>query len=157
MTSSHGHELAQANIARLLAPIDSPQLAEFVAALEEVNLAAEEADGYRWRLQDDAGDATGIRIFDDEWLILNMSVWRDPEALSAYIYAPTHRAVMAKRRTWFERPMEAIAVLWWVPEGERPTVAEAERRLTLLRREGPGAEAFTLREPFPPPVAAVRP
>ncbi|MPY81524.1 MAG: DUF3291 domain-containing protein, partial [Actinophytocola sp.] len=33
-------ELAQVNIARLVAPLDDPQLVDFVAALEPVNAAA---------------------------------------------------------------------------------------------------------------------
>ena len=31
------HQLAQINVARLLAPIEAPQIADFVAALEPVN------------------------------------------------------------------------------------------------------------------------
>ena len=150
------HELAQVNIARLLAPLDSPQLADFVAALDPVNAAAEAADGFVWRLQDDSGDATGIQVFDDAWLIVNMSVWRDPAALTAYVYGAEHRPVLGRRREWFARPMEAMTALWWVPAGVRPTVADAEQRLRLLRTEGPTPEAFTLREVFPPaPPATV--
>jgi hypothetical protein len=42
-------------------------------------------------------------------------------------------------------------VLWWVPPGYLPDVAEAEERLELLRRIGPSTEAFTFRRWFPPP------
>ena len=150
------YELAQINIARMLAPLDSPQLAGFVAALDPVNAAAEAADGFRWRLQEEDGNATGFRIFEDDWLIVNMSVWRDPEALSGYIYGPEHRPVLGRRREWFARPAEAMTALWWVPAGVRPTVPEAEQRLRLLRAQGPTAEAFTLRETFPSPVALPR-
>jgi Domain of unknown function (DUF3291) len=34
-------ELAQVNVSRLLAPLDSPLLADFVAALDEVNAAGD--------------------------------------------------------------------------------------------------------------------
>ncbi|QMU68401.1 DUF3291 domain-containing protein [Streptacidiphilus sp. P02-A3a] len=145
-------ELAQVNIGRLLAPLDSERLAGFVSALDSVNAAAEAADGYRWRLQDDEGNATEIKVFDDDWLIINMSVWRDPESLSAYIYGPMHRAVLSRRREWFARPVEAMTALWWVPAGVRPSVADAEQRLRSLRAHGPTADAFTLRETFPAPV-----
>ncbi len=43
--------LAQLNVARLLEPLDSPRLAQFVAALDEVNAAADAAPGFVWRLQ----------------------------------------------------------------------------------------------------------
>ncbi len=152
MSENRAFELAQVNIARLLAPLDSDQLSGFVSALDSVNAAAEDADGYRWRLQDAEGNATEIRVFDDDWLIVNMSVWRDPEALSAYIYGPEHRAVLSRRREWFAKPVEAMTALWWVPSGVRPTVADAEQRLRLLRAHGPTADSFTLRETFPAPV-----
>jgi hypothetical protein len=46
---------------------------------------------------------------------------------------------------------EAFLVLWWVPSGHRPSVAEAILRLELLRAKGPTPEAFTFRNAFPPP------
>ncbi|GAA0655070.1 DUF3291 domain-containing protein [Kitasatospora atroaurantiaca] len=154
MTTSAGHQLAQVNIARLLAPIDSPQLAGFVAALDPVNALADRADGFVWRLvEGESGNATALRIFGDDWMLVNMSVWRDPAALEAYVYSEEHRAVLRRRREWFEKPAEAMTALWWVPAGHRPTGAEAEQRLVTLRSKGPTAEAFTLRETFPAPDA----
>ena len=55
---------------------------------------------------------------------------------------------------WFEPMPEAYTVLWWVPAGHIPTIGEAEERLDLLRREGPTAAAFTLRQPYAPPQSS---
>ncbi|MET8569679.1 DUF3291 domain-containing protein [Streptomyces sp. NPDC004783] len=143
------YELAQVNIARLKAPLDSPQLRDFVDALEPVNADADTADGFVWRLQGDAGDATDIPVFGDSWLIVNMSVWRDANALTAFMYQGRHREMLARRREWFARLTEAVTTLWWVPAGHRPTVAEAEARLLHLRTHGPTPYAFTLRTPYP--------
>ncbi|MFE0675594.1 DUF3291 domain-containing protein [Streptomyces sp. NPDC058867] len=142
-------ELAQVNIGRLKAPLDSAELKDFVDALDPVNADADAADGFVWRLQSDSGDATDVPVFGDEWLIVNMSVWRDAQALTAYMYMGRHREMLARRREWFERVREAMAALWWVPAGHRPTVAEAEARLLHLRAHGPTPYAFTLRTPFP--------
>lgn len=102
MTSSTASfELAQVNIARLKAPLDSPQLKGFVEALDPVNAVADDADGFVWRLQDDSGDATDIRVLGDEWLIVNMSSWRDTNALTAFMYQGRHRELMARRRWGF--------------------------------------------------------
>ena len=147
---SAAYELAQVNIGRLKAPLDSPQLKEFVDNLDPVNADADAADGFVWRLQSDAGDATDIAVFGDEWLIVNMSVWRDTNALTAYMYQGRHREMLARRREWFERVAEAMVALWWVPAGHRPTVAEAEERVLHLRANGPTPYAFTLRTSFPP-------
>jgi hypothetical protein len=144
-----GHHLAQVNVARLLAPLDSPQLADFVAWLEPINRLADNSPGFVWRLQTADGDATGLRPFNDDWLIINMSVWESVEALDAYVYRSEHAGVFKRRREWFERLAEAHLALWWVPAGHLPSVSEAKERLDRLRAGGPSPEAFTLRQRFP--------
>jgi hypothetical protein len=42
-------------------------------------------------------------------------------------------------------------VLWWVPEGHKPTVEEGLAKLAKLNAEGPTAEAFTFKARFPQP------
>jgi hypothetical protein len=59
-------QLAQLNIALPSEPLGSVLLADFVAALEPVNAAADAAPGFVWRLQTDAGDATGITLVTDD-------------------------------------------------------------------------------------------
>ena len=154
LESSDGFELSQLNISRLLAPLDSPQLADFVAALDPVNAAAEASPGYVWRLQTEDGDATAVRIFDDDWLLINLTVWRSVAALTEFLRTDVHRRVLRRRDEWFARLAEPTTVLWWVPAGHRPTVAEAEDRLLHLRAHGPTAHAFTLRAHYPHPEAA---
>ncbi|MFE5397137.1 DUF3291 domain-containing protein [Streptomyces sp. NPDC056568] len=143
------YELAQVNIARLKAPLNSPQLKDFVDALDPVNASADAADGFVWRLQSESGNATDVPFFGDDWLIVNLTVWQDQEALTAFMYQGRHREMLARRREWFERLAEAVTTLWWVPAGHRPTVAEAESRLLHLRTHGPTPYAFTLRTSFP--------
>ncbi|MGW2720990.1 DUF3291 domain-containing protein [Streptomyces sp. NPDC001492] len=149
-TPDAAYHLAQVNIGRLKAPLDSPQLKDFVDNLDPVNADADAADGFVWRLESDSGNATDVPVLGDEWLIINMSVWRDSSALTAYMYQGRHREMLARRREFFERVQEAMVVLWWVPAGHRPTVAEAEQRLLHLRANGPTPYAFTLRTSFPP-------
>jgi len=151
-----GWDLAQVNIARLRAPLDSPQLADFVAALDPVNALADAAPGFRWRLQTEDGDATAVVAF--EWdagtsagVIVNLTVWESAEALAAFAYSGLHREVLRRRREWFTVMEEAYAVLWWVPAGAWPSTADAEDRLRHLRRHGPTPWAFSLRDHFPPP------
>ena len=147
--------VAQLNIALPREPLDAPLLADFVAALEPVNAAADRSPGFVWRLQGDDGDATGISAFGDDRLVVNLSVWESIEALRTFVYRDrAHLDVMRRRRAWFERLGEAFLVLWWIPAGELPTVADAEQRLTLLRAIGPSPDAFTFRRLFPPPGAA---
>jgi len=146
--------LAQVNIALPHEPLDTPALAEFVALLEPVNALADAAPGFIWRLQTEDGDATAIRAFGDDRLIVNMSVWESADSLWDYVYGGGHLTAMRRRREWFKRLAESHMVLWWLPAGELPSVAEAERRLDRLRAGGPTPEAFTFKRRFPPPGAA---
>lgn len=146
------HHLAQVNIALPREPLDAPLLADFVALLEPVNALAEASPGFVWRLQTEDGDATAVRGFDDDRIIVNMSVWESVEALSEFVYRGAHVEVMRRRREWFER-LRSFMCLWWVPAGHLPTVAEAEARLAHLERHGPSPRAFTFRDPRPAPGA----
>jgi hypothetical protein len=140
--------LAQVNISRLLFPLDSPELADFVANLEPINALADAAPGFVWRLQADGGNATDIRVFDDPMIIVNMSVWTSPDALRAFAFGPAHAAIMRRRGEWFSRFPTHATALWWVPAGHVPTPDEARLRLESLDRLGPTPEAFTFRSLF---------
>jgi Domain of unknown function (DUF3291) len=146
MTDTH---LAQVNVARLSAPLDSPQLADFVANLEPINAVADASEGFVWRLQTEAGDATALRFMDDDWLIVNMSVWESLEALRSYVYRSRHADVLRRRQEWFDRMGEAHVALWWIEAGTLPTLDDARERLLRLRADGPTPDAFTLKEPYP--------
>ena len=135
------------NIALPKAPLDSPMLAEFMALLEPVNALADTAPGFVWRLQTEDGDATGVRGFDDERLIVNMSVWESIEALRDFVYMGGHLDVMRRRREWMQGIRQHM-VLWWVTPGNVPSVAEAEERLEHLRERGPSELAFTFKSHF---------
>jgi len=145
------YELAQLNIASMKAPLESPLLADFVANLDRINQLAERSPGYVWRLQTDDGDATALRPFGDSVLV-NLSVWCDLETLKAFVYDSDHVAIMRRRREWFDRMPQAFLVLWWVPQGHRPDVAEAQARLLHLQQHGATPAAFTFRDPFLPPA-----
>ncbi len=155
MVSGVKFHLAQLNIARALAPLDDPLMADFVAALDRINALAEASPGFVWRLQDESGNATEIRAFDDPLVIVNLSVWESVEALFDYVYKGGHAGVLARRRGWFEKAEGPHLALWWVPAGHRPDVFEARERLARLEKKGPSAEAFTFGRRFPAPNRAM--
>jgi Domain of unknown function (DUF3291) len=148
------YELAQLNIGIIKGPMDSPVMAEFAANLDRINAVAESSSGFVWRLQTPEGNATAIRPFDNENVLVNMSVWQDADALRKFVYRSAHSDILRRRREWFEKMSEVFLVLWWVPRGHRPSLEEAIARLELLRLKGPHSEAFTFRETFPPPDAS---
>ena len=146
--------IAQLNIARLRADRDDPVVAEFFAAIDPINAIADVSPGFVWRLQDESGDATGIRLWDDDRLIVNMSVWSSIAALEDYVYRSAHVGVMRRRREWFDRLEQRYLVLWWVPGGHIPSIDEAKARLEHLEAHGPTPTAFTYRQAYPAPDGA---
>ena len=146
------YELAQLNIATMNEPLESPGMADFVANLDRINALAESSPGFVWRLQTEEGDATALRPMGDD-VIVNMSVWRDVESLNDYVYKSAHVEVMRRRKEWFQRMRDVYVVLWWVPKGHRPTVAEALAKLAALRTNGPSEAAFGFRSAFSAPDA----
>jgi len=151
------YSLAQVNIARMLAPLNDPLMAEFVARLDTVNAFADASPGFIWRLQTPEGNATDLRPYEDEMILVNMSVWTSLEDLTRFVYASEnqHRDVMKQRRRWFQRFDGPYVALWWVPQGHIPTVEEAKERLEHLRVHGESPYAFTFKKPFPAPDASV--
>ncbi|MCP4980892.1 MAG: DUF3291 domain-containing protein [Gammaproteobacteria bacterium] len=141
--------LAQLNIAKMKFVIDDPELADFIARLDDINALADDSPGFVWRLQTDEGDATGIDFFGNE-ILVNMSVWDNLESLHEYVYRSAHNEVMARRKEWFARILEAYSVLWWIPAGSIPTIEEAALRLDKLREQGPSSVAFTFKQVFMP-------
>jgi len=146
------HQLAQLNIARLKAPLDSPELKDFVDNLDRINALAESSPGFVWRLTGDGNDATALRPMGED-IIVNMSVWRDVESLKDYTYRSAHVEILKRKREWFTRMAEAHFALWWVVAGHRPTLAEAASRLAVLREKGPSPVAFTFTSAFAAPDA----
>ncbi len=144
------YHIAQANIALGRAPLTDPVMRGFVEQLDYMNVVADRAPGFVWRVQTEDGDATAIRVFDNPLMIFNMSVWASIEDLHEYVFESDHGGPVRNRRTWFIKMDRPHSVLWWVPAGKHPSVAEAERRLTLLHKHGPSPAAFTFAKLFDP-------
>ncbi len=149
--------LAQLNVARLVAPQGDPRVQPFFDGIDRVNALAESSPGFVWRLKDDSGHSAGIQPTVDSRLIVNMSVWEDVDALFGFVYRGGHAAVMARRREWFEKSEGAHQVLWWIGHGHRPALDEGFARLWHLDRFGPTRLAFTFKARFPPPAGPDRP
>jgi hypothetical protein len=145
--------LAEVNIARALAPITDPPMAEFVAQLDEINALADNSPGFLWRLQTPEGNATALHPYEDDLIIVNLSLWASLADLSTFVYKSRHRQVLQQRRQWFERFDGPYLALWWVPSGHIPTIEEAKERLAFLRDHGETAYAFSFTHQFPAPEA----
>ncbi|MCA9887783.1 MAG: DUF3291 domain-containing protein [Anaerolineae bacterium] len=137
------YHVAQINIAQMVDAINSETMSGFVARLDEINALADGAPGFVWRLQTDDGNATSLRVFDDNMLIVNMSVWEDMDSLRNYVYKTAHAELIKMRKQWFEKLGTPHMAIWYVPAGDIPTVEEATSKLDYLEAHGPTPQAFT--------------
>lgn len=148
------HHLAQMNIARFHQPMDHPHMAAFVEMLDPINHQADAAPGFVWRLTDEgSNNATSIAFYEDPLLLVNMSVWEDVEALRNYVYRTEHVGMVRRRAEWADAMESNYIVLWWVPAGHTPDLAEGDTKLKLLQANGPTVAAFTFGQSFPAPAA----
>jgi hypothetical protein len=139
MSSFH---LAQFNIARLAAPIEAPQSAEFRAALDRINAIAEAAPGFVWRASGTGFDSESPADDIDPMVLANLSVWESAETLAAFAYRTAHSHFIRHRERWFEPNAAPYQAMWWVPAGTLPDRVEAFARLDALRANGPSPQAF---------------
>ena len=143
------YHLAQVNVARMLAPLTDAMMSGFVAQLDAVNALADSSTGFLWRLQTPEGNATALRPFEDDLILVNLSLWASLADLSTFVYKSRHRYVMQQRSQWFERFDGPHLALWWVSSGHIPDVEEAKERLASLRANGETPYAFSFKKPFP--------
>jgi hypothetical protein len=147
--------LAQINIGRMKGPLEDPVMAGFVARLDEINALADRSPGFIWRLQTTEGNATYLRPFDDDRIIVNMSVWESIEHLRGYVYSSAHAELLRQRRDWFERFDRIAVALWWIPAGRIPSIDEGKKRLASIEHHGPTPFAFAFGATFPPDQALI--
>lgn len=147
------YQLAQLNVAKSVAPMESEQLKDFVEGLDPVNATAEASDGFVWRLKDETGNATNIIAFDDPDLLINMSVWESVKSLKDFMFKTHHIDFLKLKKEWFVVEEQATYVLWWVPKGHHPSPEEAMQRLEHLRMHGDTPYAFSFKKHFTPEQA----
>lgn len=138
-------QLAQINIARMLAPLESEAMKEFRDFLAPVNLLAEASPGFIWRYSDENAHQFEMP-WEDEMIIVNMSVWENVASLKSFTYETVHSYFLKSRKKWFHQLDHPHSVLWWVEDGYIPTLTEAKAKLELLKKKGPTEDAFLFQQ-----------
>lgn len=134
-------QLAQYNIARLKAP--PAELPDFLEEVKRVNEIGDAHPGFVWRYEVSDGNSLEETVRDGK--IINLTVWETPQTLWDFTFMGAHLQMLRRRKDWFV-PGEMTNILWWVDDGHRPTVAEAEERMDHFLKRGATAEAFTWKE-----------
>ena len=127
--------------------MDDPIMQDFVNNVDNMNAIADAAEGFIWRLQDEDKDEA-IHVFQDDSLIVNMSVWESLECLFNYTYNSGHIEVFKRKKEWFSKMKMMHMAFWYVPEGYEPTFQEAKDRLDYLNTYGDTPYAFSFKNKF---------
>ncbi|NLR99006.1 DUF3291 domain-containing protein [Rhizobium sp. P38BS-XIX] len=80
----------------------------------------------------------------------SLSLWTDIESLMAFSYSGVHADALKHARHWNVRQVWPPLVLWWVDAGLVPKWKDGVERLERLHDHGPGAAAFTFKQPYRP-------
>jgi hypothetical protein len=146
------YQIAEINIARMRGvDINDPIMQEFVENLDTVNGIAEKSPGFVWRLKDESDNATALNPYNDEQIIINISVWETIEDLEHFMYTTFHSEFLKRRKEWFFKFGKAHTAMWWTPAGKFPTLQEAVDQLDYLQTHGPSEKVFDLKTRFPMP------
>lgn len=138
-----GMHLAELNVGRLVAPVDDPRVAEFMDNLDRINGLGKRMPGFVWMMEGTAGAGnTDAAIDGDPQFVPNLSVWESVETLEKFVWGTIHKRFYEEREKWFEVLGDMHFVMWWVPVGHTPTLAEALERLAHLRQNGDSDHAF---------------
>lgn len=132
--------------------INDPVMKEFVDNLNEVNNIAETSPGFVWRLKDEANNATAFDPYQDEQVIINISVWESIEDLEHFMYKTFHSEFLKRRKEWFQKFGKAYTCMWWIPEGEFPSMEAAVKKLDDIQKYGASHEVFDFRNKFEKPL-----
>ncbi|TRX34043.1 DUF3291 domain-containing protein [Flavobacterium sp. ZT3R18] len=147
------YQLAEINIARMKGvAINDPIMKEFVDNLDKVNEIAEQSEGFVWRLKDEDNNATNLNPYNDEQIIVNISVWDSIESLEHYMYKTFHSEFLKRRKEWFQSFGQVSTAMWWVKKGEIPDINQAMEKLDYLQKNGVSEIVFNFKQKYPKPI-----
>ena len=146
------HQLAQINIGRMRGVnINDPIMKEFVDNLEMVNNLAESSPGFIWRLKVDNNNATNFNPFNDDQVIINVSVWASINELEQFVFRTLHTDFLRRRKEWFQAFGKVYTGMWWIPARRFPSVQDSIEKLKYLQSNGPTQTVFNFKTKFPQP------
>ncbi|MGL6208843.1 MAG: DUF3291 domain-containing protein [Paracoccaceae bacterium] len=138
--------LAEFNFGFLKHDWDHPAVQDFLNGLDRVYKVAADMPGYVWRVPDEDMEAaqTGPDgpFGGNARAASTLSVWTDVASLEHFVWNTVHRQFYARKAEWYGAVGNGNLVLWWVPEGHRPSVAEGMARWQHMAANGDSDHAF---------------
>lgn len=138
--------LAEFNLGILRYDWDDPRVKGFVDGLDLVNGVAQRSPGFIWMLGEDEMHAAqqdpNGSLGGNPRTASTLSVWQNVASLENFVWNTLHRQFYERKHEWYDAVEDIRLVMWWVPEGHRPTIDEAAQRLAYLKKAGESDHAF---------------
>ena len=138
--------LAEFNFGTLKFPWDDPRLADFQDNVDRVNAIAQRSPGFIWMFDEVAMEAAQhdpAGPFPDGNLVAStLSIWEDAASLWQFVHTTVHARFLARGAEWFVDGDRSHLVVWEVPKGHRPGIAEAMDEWRALQAEGDTISRF---------------
>jgi hypothetical protein len=141
------HHLAQINIARMLAPIDDPVMADFVANLPSINVV-EQSPGFVWRRNRMAVMQRDY-VYDDEMIIIKYCLGKSG-CVALIRLQKRSLWILRDRKRWFEIRRSRIA-MWWICVVILPRRKSPRNALNISASMAILPFAFSFKKVFPEP------
>lgn len=139
--------VAEFNIGFARFPLSDPRMSDYVNNFDRVCRIVDSQDELIWRPPNpgEPGHVNQVPAYEDELIIVGMSVWRSIDAMIEFVYKSDHARFLRRRAEFFEDfpPNRHRQALWWILPDTIPTPQEGRRRLEHLDLNGPTPFAFT--------------
>ena len=134
--------LAQFNIGHMTYDLEDPRMADFNRGIDMLNRIAEQSEGFVWKYETGVGGVVQEDVDNNPHILVNMTVWDSFESFRHFVWNTLHKHFVNRKSEWFTPLDTAHFVMWWIPEGHRPTLDEARTKLDLLRQDASTDAAF---------------
>ena len=134
--------LAQFNIGHMTYDLEDPRMADFNRGIDMLNRIAEQSEGFVWKYETGVGGVVQEDVDNNPHILVNMTVWDSFENFQHFVWNTLHKHFVNRKSEWFTPLDTAHFVMWWIPEGHRPTLDEARTKLDLLRQDASTDAAF---------------
>ncbi len=146
MRQPEGHHLAELNLGVLKYDWDDPRVKDFSDGLDLVNGIAMRSPGFVWMMDEEAMEFEQNRpdgvMGGNPRTASTMSIWKDVASLEHFVWQTVHKRFYDRKAEWYDHTDALRFVMWWVPEGHRPDMAEGMARFQHLDTHGDSDHAF---------------
>lgn len=141
-----GHHMAELNLGILKHDWDDPRVQDFVDGLDLVSGVAARSNGFVWRLDDAEMEREQLNpqgpMGGNPRMASTLSVWESLADLEHFVWNTVHKRFYDRRHEWYDLTDQLRFVMWWVPAGHRPDMAEAMARFRHMDAHGASDRAF---------------